>query len=724
LFVREPGSKPTWLEARVDRVVWASASSGYAVVRMLDDGGAPVMAVGLLGPLAESEPGTFAALEGRWEDHPVHGRQFRSDGWLQGTPKTLDGLRVWLASAGVKGIGLALAGRIVEAFGEHTPAVLSDQPERLREVPGIGEMKAQSIREAWTSDQAGRALAVTLRGLGLSARLVERIRQRYGEHASQIVSLDPYRLAEEISGVGFRTADALARQQGLPPDDPGRVRAAVSHVLDGASDDGHCFLPRSDVRRRVAELDVPVGGIDDAIAAAEGVGRVVVEAQDLPADDRIWATSLYMAELGVARDLAARRGAGKPPDPKEIADAERWEGVALDPTQRAAVEAALTGGAVVVTGGPGTGKTTLVRVLLRVARERGLSFRLASPTGRAARRLEEAAGQPASTIHRLLEFNPANGGFLRTFANPIEGDGLVVDEASMVDLPLAQALLDALPQDPSFPLVWVGDVDQLPSVGPGQFLRDLIASGRIPVARLSTIHRQGKDSGIVWGAAEIHAGRVPTSGERAGRDDLFLLPRDDAEAARETLVQVVTERLPARGFSRDGIQVLAPTRRGALGTEALNELLQRRLNPDGAAITRGGKELRVGDRVICTRNRYDVEVFNGDIGEVARISGAGLAIRFESREVPWAFDELGMLDLAYAITVHKSQGSEYPAVVLALHGSHGLMLRRNLFYTALTRARRFACVIGTPAAWWRSVQQTGGDERNTALAQRISELGR
>ncbi len=714
----------TWLEGRLDRVLWASASTGYAVVRIASTEGETVVAVGAIASLAECEPGTFASLEGRYEDHVAHGRQFRCDGWLQGTPRTLAGMKIWLASAGIKGVGPKLAERIVETFGERTPSILASEPARLLEIPGVKKARANAIQEAWNGDAQGKALEILLRGLGLSARIVDRVRRKYGETAATVVAADPYRLAEDIAGVGFRTADLLARHQGLPLDAPGRIRAATIHVLESAGDEGHCYLPRDEVARRVAGLDVPIERIDDAIADAEATGKVAVERGTEPSLDRVWAAAALEAETRIGMDVRARTGGARDPssqaaDRAAIADAERWEGVALDPTQRSAVEAALGGGIVVVTGGPGTGKTTLVRILLRVVRERSLLFRLASPTGRAARRLEEASGQPASTLHRLLEFNPANAGFLRNFTNPIEGDGLVVDEASMVDVQLGAAVLDALPEGPAFPLVFVGDVDQLPSVGAGQLLRDLIDSGRVPVARLGTIHRQGVDSGIITAAAEIQAGRVPVSGERSGRNDLFLLPREEADDVRATILQVVCERLPAKGFLPHEIQVLAPTRKGLLGTEQLNQLLQGRLNPDGAGIQRGDREIRVGDRVICVKNRYDVEVFNGDIGVVHAIAANGLVVRFADREVPWTFDELPMLELAYAITVHKSQGSEYPAVVLALHGSHGMMLKRNLFYTALTRAKRFACVVGSPKAWFRAVKQVGGDLRYTALAERI-----
>ena len=704
-----------WLEGRLDRVLWASAVTGWAVLRVVDASGDGVVAVGPLAPLAEAEAGSFVALEGRFEEHPHHGRQFRCAGWLQGTPRTLNGLRLWLASAGVKGVGDALAARVIDAFGEHTPSVLTHSPERLREVPGIGAARAQAIRAAWQADQEGRALWVTLRGLGLTPRVIERVRQRWGEGAAAAVAADPYRLAEEITGVGFRTADALARQQGIGPDDPRRVRAAIRHVVDLAIDDGHCALSLPALDERLTTLGVPLDGRDAALADAEAAGRVVVRA------GQVWSPALWLAEQQLAEEIARRAVAPPAPVDDALLDAaERWAEVDLDPAQRDAVRSALAGGFSVITGGPGTGKTTLIRVLLQAAAAQGRTLRLASPTGRAARRLEEATGQPASTIHRLLEFDPVRGAFQRNATHPIDGDGLVVDEASMVDLPLAAALLDALPPEPDFPVLWVGDVDQLPSVGPGQVLQDVIRSGGVRVARLDTVHRQGTDSGIVAGAMAILAGRVPPSGGPS--QDLFTLARDDADAAREAIGQIVAERLPARGFRPEGVQVLAPTRKGPLGTIALNEYLQQRLNPDGAEVARGGRVFRVGDRVLCTKNRYDLEVFNGDVGVVAAVSGTGVAVRFDGRELLWSFDDLALLDLAYAITVHKSQGSEYPAVVLALHPSHTVLLKRNLFYTAITRARRFACVVGSPAAWARAAREGDRDQRTTGLVERLQAL--
>lgn len=723
---------PTWLEGRLERVVWASDDGGYAVVRVKTEAGT-VTAVGELGLLAdEAEVDDFVAVEGRWEDHAVHGRQFRSTGFLQGLPRTLQGLVLYLAQAGIPGVGKAMAGRIVQRFGVSALQILSQEPERLQEVPGLGPARIEAITERWEQDAQGSALAVRLRALGLSPRIVRRIRERYGERAAAVVAREPYTLSEEIAGVGFRTADALAREQGLPDDDPARLRAAALYVLGRAENEGHAYLDRARVIRAVSALGVPTQGLDAAIDGVAQDRRVVIEPVATSLDpfalppphpeDRIWLPWLYRAEQEVAEAVRARAGRSHADGrvESEIAAAEQYEQVTLGEAQRRAVELALGGGMVIITGGPGTGKTTLLRVLLRVVRERGQTWTLASPTGRAARRLEEATGQPASTVHRLLELRPGEGGFQRGPDNPLDIEGLVIDEVSMVDLPLMQATLRSLPHEP-IPIVLVGDADQLPSVGPGQILHDLIHSGVVPVVRLDRVYRQGEGSGILEAAAAILQGVVPMSGEHAPWSDCFLLEREEVDHAVDTLVKVVSERLPALGYDPlEQVQVLTPVRRGPLGTEGLNQVLQARLNPDGKEIKRGGRSFREGDRVICTRNRYDVEVFNGDVGRVRGADRSGLVVVFEGRSVEWAWEELSSLELAYAITVHKSQGSEYPAVVLALHPTHGIMLRRTLFYTAVTRARDFLCVVGAQRAWRRAVGEAGGEERLTRLADRLS----
>lgn len=705
----------TWIEGRITRVLWSSSSSAYAVILLEVDGEA-LTAVGDIGLLAEAEPGSFVSMEGRFEKHAVHGQQFRAIGFLQGSPRTEEGLKLYLESAGIPGVGKRIAGRIVEAFGMGALEVLSNQPGRLKEIEGIGSKRAKVIQERWQFDDEGRSLMILLRGLGLSARLIDRIRRRYRDQTAAVVMKEPYRLAEEITGIGFRTADQIARHQGLPEDHPDRVRAALVHCLQQCTSEGHCFLTRAELTKAVGQLGVPTATLQDALVAGESKGSIVLEGEG--DDERIWAGELFDAEAFIARELKTRshaQGELEFDHETRLAAAEASEGIELDPSQRDAVRAAMRGGVVVVTGGPGTGKTTLLKVLLRAVG--ATDWLLASPTGRAAKRLQEATGRPASTLHRLLEFNPGEGGFQRNVANPLEGSGLVIDEASMIDVPLLRAVLEALPYPgEDFGFVLVGDADQLPSVGPGQVLRDIITSGQVPTVRLEVVHRQAQDSQIVAAAHALREGELP---DLPHGGDFYMIERDEAAAIQNTLLRIVEERLPANGFSVDDVQILTPTRTGPLGVAEINRLLQKHLNRDGPVVREGDRELREGDRVICIRNRYDLEVFNGDLGTVKGKTSEGLRIQFDGRDVAWPWEELNAIELAYAITVHKSQGSEYPAVVLLLHPSHGIMLRKNLFYTAVTRAKRFLCVLGTRRAWLRAVNTSDVGTRNTWLSERL-----
>jgi exodeoxyribonuclease V alpha subunit len=714
-----------WLEGVVKEVVYSSSDTGYAVLRVQTGQELVVVVGSLAGLVARTEKGAgYLAFEGRFVKHQTHGEQFRAVGYVEATPTTLAGLQGFLASCGAKGVGVVTASRVCKHFGESLLHVLENESHRLSEVTGVGQSKAEALSQAWRRGAEGRALTLQLRGLGLSAAHIEAIKSRFGEQALDVVARTPYALIHAVRGLGFRTVDTMALKQGIKRDDPSRCLAAIAYTLEVSERSGHCFLPLSDLEESVHRLSVPTGAIEGLLVDVEKEGILLVETAP-DQTKRVFLRSMYIVvkELASLIVSIATAGCAAPVDPRDVKLASRWAGVSLTSEQESAVKVGLAGGISVITGGPGTGKTTLVRVLVRAALERGAHYSLASPTGRAAKRLNEATGAEAKTLHRLLEYNPAEGRFLRDASNPLEGDGLVVDEASMVDVHLALALLIAIPQDRPFSIVFVGDAQQLPSVGPGTFLADIISSGLVPVIALQTIHRQAHGSGILIAAADILAGAVPQSGERSGTDDLFMVARTDADAARSTLLEIVVNRLPGLGFDvKRDVVVLAPTRRGPLGVNLLNEALQEKINPDGAPIRVTKGRLRLNDRVMCTKNRYDLEVFNGEMGWVVRDTAGHLEVDFDGRLVLWPLAELQGLDLAYAVTIHKSQGSEYPAVVLALHKSHGVMLQRELFYTAITRASRFAVVIGDPHSWAQASRRSRMSRRYTALAERIQVI--
>ena len=677
------------------------------------------------GMLPLASEGEVLELHGRWERHRRYGDQFRVETYTPRAPRTPDAIAAYLGSGLVKGLGPVLARRLVDRFGDATLEVIEHEPERLREVPGVGARKIASLTDAWGKQRAVREVMLFLQGHGVSPAWATRIYRHYGPGAVGVVKEDPYRLARDVAGIGFRIADDIAKKLGMAPDAPRRIEAGVLFVLGAAADAGHCFAPLPELTESAAAaLGVRGAPIDEAVARLLARRDLVAEERgaDLPA--AIWLPALRDEELRVAARLRALQAA-KPRQVTEsaaqaIAAFERDAGLTMAPGQRSAVEAALREPVLCITGGPGTGKTTLTRAIVSVHARRGRRVLLAAPTGRAAKRLGEACGLEASTIHRLLEFEPRGGVFQRNADEPLEADLVVVDETSMLDLHLADALLAAIRRGTR--LVLVGDVDQLPPVGPGNVLRDVIDSGAIPVVRLTEVFRQGKTSDIVLAAHAINGGEMPHTSDDA-RGEFHFIEREDPDQALATIVELVTNRIP-RAFGLDGledVQVLAPMRRGRCGIDRINEALRERLVPDGAELRRGPFGFRPGDKVMQIRNSYDHDVFNGDLGRVREVNleEGEVTVAFDGRLVSYGTDELDQIVMAMGISVHKSQGSEYPAVVLPILAEHWIMLQRNLLYTAVTRARRLVVIVGSRRALGRAISNARIGERHTRLAERL-----
>ncbi|OAN46126.1 recombinase RecD [Chloroflexus islandicus] len=721
------------LDGILERITYQSESTGYTVAQLRPAGKRDTVTI--VGQLLGVQPGEQLILEGEWRDHPTHGRQFSVQRYHTRLPATIDGIRRYLGSGLIKGVGPATAKRITETFGKYTLDVLDREPERLREVPGLGHKKAEQIAAAWREQQRIKDLMLLLQDLGLPTGVAVRIYKHYGDDALAVVQHEPYRLADEVDGVGFRTADAIAAGLGIARDDPRRIAAGVRFALGQASDDGHCYLPWRELIERAASLltvaATKVQAVVDQMLAAGQLWRDPVVTAATPAEQPIYLPPLAFAEIGVAnairRWLAQRSALASHYAPS------RWElvfahlaerrGIDLSPQQRAAVRTALTSPVMLLTGGPGTGKTTSLRALVLLLRARGYRPLLAAPTGRAARRLSEATGIEARTIHRLLEYSP-DGTFRRNADNPLACDLLVIDEASMLDVVLANQLLKATPLNAH--VVIVGDADQLPSVGPGRVLGDLIDSGIVPRIHLDAIFRQAAGSGIAANARRINDGLLP---EWGGHDDFYFFAAETPERCAELVVELVVERIPRRfGYDpRRDIQVLSPTHKGNAGVAALNTALQAALNPPrpGVAEYRSGATVfRVGDRVIQQRNDYDRDVYNGDTGEIIAIDAAAptVVVRFEDgRAIRYSGLDLDDLALAYALSVHKSQGSEYPVVVLPLLLQHQPLLQRNLLYTAVTRARQLVVIVGDRRAVAAAVAAAEVERRYTGLSVRLRD---
>jgi exodeoxyribonuclease V alpha subunit len=718
---------PEALSGVVERITFHNLDNGYVVLRVRAPKHRDLVTV--VGTLSSVVSGEYVEARGTWVTDRTHGLQFKADDLRTTPPHTAEGIAKYLGSGLIKGIGPTYAKRIVEIFGDKTLDVIDQSPTFLSEVKGIGPQRLERIRRSWQEQRGVREIMVFLQSYGVGTARAVRIYKQYGDAAIELVKSNPYRLTTDIWGVGFKTADELATRLGLPKDSPLRARAAVRYILQDMSSKGHVGYPEHGVVDETMRLtSIAPEIIQESIESGRQEDEFVRDTATTPeGSDEAWLylKPLFLAEVGVARMIRALTTGEHPLPEVDVPAALEWVqrkmGLELAPTQRAAVEAATTNKVLIITGGPGVGKTTIVRGLIEIFSGKRQRIALGAPTGRAAKRLSESTGREARTIHRLLEFDPGVGKFKRDRDNPLEADLLVIDEASMVDVVLMNQLLRAVP--PWCAVVFVGDVDQLPSVGPGTVLRDLIESDAVRVVRLTEIFRQAGASYIVRAAHAINAGHEPASAPTA-TGDFFFIEAHTPEQIIDRVVTLVRERIPAR-FGLDpfrDVQVLSPMNKSELGVNALNLKLQEVLNPTvGKQVERFGRTYRVGDKVLQVQNNYQKEVFNGDIGRVVGIDSTDqeLTADFDGRTVVYDFNELDELALAYATSIHKSQGSEYPAVVIPLHTQHYVMLQRNLLYTGVTRGKKLVAVVGSRKALAIAVQKQDTAFRYSMLRERL-----
>ena len=716
------------VDGTVKSVVFRNDETGFTILHVTPaetDGAFRLAAreITVLGTCAAAWEGEELHATGEWVDDPVRGRQFKAKSVECIPPKSVEGVRRYLASGLIRGIGPVLANRIVDRFGAETIDVLDHHSGRLREIPKVGPKKIASIVQGWREGKGTREVMIFTQTYGISAGKAAKIYRTYGPDSVAIIKRDPYRLCRDIWGIGFATADRIALAVGLPKDSPLRARAAIVFTLRTEADEaGHCWTSEPDLLLHAQELvGISVETLAEALKHELDAGRVVKEG------DRLYLRDLWVAERRVAaklKDLLASPPAFAPIDPdRAVAWWERKTGFTLAPAQLRAVRASVGSKVSIVTGGPGVGKTTIIRALVEIFQARTgvhkITVQLGAPTGRAAKRMAESTGAPAQTLHRLLKYNPQTNAFTYNEERPLAGDVFIFDEMSMVDIRLMADLVVALPRRAT--LILVGDTDQLPSVGPGNVLRDLIASQTIPTSQLTEIFRQDSSGLIVRNAHHVNAGEPFET--RAGASDFYFVAQDDPAKALDLVLDFMVTRIP-RHFHLEplqDVQVLTPMRRNLLGAENLNAAIQKRLNGSGQGVVRGGMEFRAGDRVMQLRNNYDKDVYNGDVGFVQSVEPAErtLVVLFDGRPVEYRAADLDELTLAYATTIHKSQGSEYPAVIVLLHRQHYMMLQRNLLYTAITRGKKLVLVIGSPWAVKQAIETNVVRARRTSLAERM-----
>ena len=715
---QEPSTQEV-LAGLVERVTFHNAENGFCVLRLKARGHRDLITV--IGHAAIISPGEWVTASGDWVNDHTHGQQFKARFMRTSAPTSIDGIEKYLGSGMIRGIGPVYAKKMVKAFGEKVFDIIEAEPDRLREVTGIGVVRAKRIIDAWAEQKIVREIMVFLHSHGVGTARAVRIFKTYGSDAVQVMTENPYRLARDIRGIGFKTADAIAMRLGIEKTAMIRVRAGISYALTEAMDDGHCGLPTEELGPLAVELlEVAKELVQTALDLELAEGTVI--AATVGETACVFLAGLYRAEKVIAERIT-RLVNGTLPWPFIDADKalpwiEQKTGLSMAESQIAAIRLSLLSKVLVITGGPGVGKTTIVNSILRILAAKGVNLLLCAPTGRAAKRMTEATGFEAKTIHRLLEVDPKGGGFKRNNDNPLECDLLVIDETSMVDIMLMQALMKAVPDDAA--LLIVGDIDQLPSVGPGQVLADVISSGAVPVVRLTEVFRQAAQSRIISSAHRINQGSLPDLSKPEGDSDFYFVQADDPETAVPRIIELVKTRIPKR-FGLDpirDIQVLCPMNRGGVGARSLNIELQKALNPAGERkVERFGWTFAPGDKVMQIENDYDKEVYNGDIGYVDDVDpDAGeLIASFDGRAVTYGFGELDTLVPAYAATIHKSQGSEYPAVVIPVLTQHYAMLQRNLLYTGVTRGKRLVVLVGQKKAVAIAVKNVSGRRRWSKL---------
>lgn len=722
----QPDNDREPLSGLVERVTFHSPDTGFCVLRVKVRGHRELVSV--LGSAASVQPGEFIQCSGRWDNNRDHGMQFKTTLLKVMPPSSIEGIEKYLGSGMIKGIGPHFAKKLVKAFGEDVFDVIEEKPDRLLELNGIGKKRVERITSGWSDQKAIREIMVFLQSNGVGTSRAVRIYKTYGADAIPLVSENPYRLAKDIKGIGFKTADQVAEKLGIEKTAMIRARAGISYTLTEAVSEGHCGLPEDDLLPTAEKLlEIPTVILRDAL-------QLELQDETVIADNMADQRCIFLGHLWNSEKLIAERlktlADGKPYWPEiDTAVAIPWVEqkleISLADSQKEAVKKATSSKVMVITGGPGVGKTTLVNAILHILSAKAVSVALAAPTGRAAKRLSETTGMEAKTIHRLLEVDPMQGGFKRNTDDPLECDLLVLDETSMVDVPLMASVVKALPDKAG--LILVGDVDQLPSVGPGQVLGNIINSGAVPVARLTEIFRQAAQSKIITNAHKVNSGYIPNLEiVKDEETDFYFVEAHEPEDAVIKINEIVKNRLPKRfGFDPiQDIQVLCPMNRGGIGARSLNVDLQKTLNPptDDISVERFGFTYRVGDKVMQTDNDYDKEVFNGDVGYVCRIDPEPqeLTIEFDGREVEYLFGELDQVALAYAVSIHKSQGSEYPAVVIPVMMQHYMLLRRNLLYTGITRGKKMVVLVGQKKAIGMAVKGMVEGRRWSKLEEWLS----